>query len=242
MITSDDLRVYVVNLRRRADRRHQMQELLPEDFKANYTSDWNGPFDGAHLDRAELTRHGYELFPWEMESDHRWWGRPLRFGEIGCTISHLHCWRDALGTTASLFLVLEDDVSLSDDFQTRLLRGLNSLDDLEEPMLIYLGRDPQEPDAPRENGFLAPGFSYGSYGYLVNRTAVQAFLASDLHRGIIPMDEFLPAMYLDHPRTDVRRRYSKRIRALAFEPPLVTQLPKREAGSDTELSAFVSDV
>jgi collagen beta-1,O-galactosyltransferase len=33
--------------------------------------------------------------------------------------------------------------------------------------------------------------------------------------------------------------YPKRLRAYALEPPLVTQLPKDEAGSDTEASAFV---
>lgn len=49
---------------------------------------------------------------------------------------------------------------------------------------------------------------------------------------------FLPAMYLDHPRADLRARYPRRLRALAFDPPLVTQLPKESAGSDTEASPF----
>jgi collagen beta-1,O-galactosyltransferase len=54
------------------------------------------------------------------------------------------------------------------------------------------------------------------------------------------VDEFLPALYMDHPREDVRRRYTKRLRAYAFEPPLVSQLPKDEAGSDTEASDWVT--
>lgn len=55
----------------------------------------------------------------------------------------------------------------------------------------------------------------------------------------MPVDEFLPALYHPHPRQDVRRRFPLRLRALAFDPPLVTQRPKTEAGSDTEASAFV---
>ena len=57
-------------------------------------------------------------------------------------------------------------------------------------------------------------------------------------RALIPVDELIPALYLDHPREDIRSLYPKRLRAYAFEPALVTQLPKEQAGSDTEASGF----
>lgn len=50
----------------------------------------------------------------------------------------------------------------------------------------------------------------------------------------------LPALYMNHPRPDIRALYPPRLRAYALKPPLVTQLPKDEAGSDTEASAFVT--
>jgi hypothetical protein len=56
--------------------------------------------------------------------------------------------------------------------------------------------------------------------------------------GVWPVDELIPALYMDHPRADIRLLYPKRLRAYALEPPLVTQLPKEEAGSDTEASGF----
>jgi collagen beta-1,O-galactosyltransferase len=68
---------------------------------------------------------------------------------------------------------------------------------------------------------------------------VSKLLDVGFERDIIPVDELLPALYMPHPRTDVRRRYPPRLSAYAFEPPLVTQLPKDLAGSDTEASAFV---
>ncbi|MFI9589347.1 glycosyltransferase family 25 protein [Nonomuraea sp. NPDC052265] len=240
MFPADELRTYVVNLRRRPDRRQRMQRILPADLRAGYTSDWDGPFDGARLDLAALHRHGYGLFPWRLDIDHRWWGRPLRFGEIGCMISHIHCWRDAWLSTATACLILEDDINLAPDFSERLQAGFEAVTQDDGPTLIYLGRDPQEPDKGSRNGIASPGFSYGTYGYMVNRAGIEAFLSTDPHRDIIPADEFLPAMYLDHPRSDVRARYPKQLRALAYAPPLVVQLPKREAGSDTELSEFVS--
>jgi collagen beta-1,O-galactosyltransferase len=64
-------------------------------------------------------------------------------------------------------------------------------------------------------------------------------LSCGFERALIPVDEPIPALYLDHPRDDIRSLYPKRLRAYALEPSLVTQLPKDEAGSDTEASTFV---
>jgi glycosyl transferase, family 25 len=64
-------------------------------------------------------------------------------------------------------------------------------------------------------------------------------LATGYDQALIPADELLPALYLDHPRPDVRQRYPKSLVAYAFEPPLVTQLPRDAWGTDTEDSVFV---
>ena len=45
---------------------------------------------------------------------------------------------------------------------------------------------------------------------------------------------------MNHPREDIRLLYPKRLRAYALEPALITQLPKHQAGSDTEASPFVN--
>lgn len=46
-------------------------------------------------------------------------------------------------------------------------------------------------------------------------------------------------MYHPHARHDVRARFPPQLTALAFDPPLVVQRPKLDAGSDTENSDFV---
>jgi glycosyl transferase, family 25 len=84
-----------------------------------------------------------------------------------------------------------------------------------------------------------PGYSHCTFGYLLSRGALGRLLAVGLERAIVPIDEFLPALYCDHPRPDLRARFSRQLGALAFDPPLVTQLPKQQAGSDTEDSDFV---
>jgi collagen beta-1,O-galactosyltransferase len=88
-------------------------------------------------------------------------------------------------------------------------------------------------------GIVHPGFSYCTFGYLLSAPGLRKQLSCGLERALIPVDELIPALYMDHPREDIRSLYPKRLRAYALEPPLITQLPKEEAGSDTEASAFV---
>ncbi|MEY9934557.1 glycosyl transferase family 25 [Catenulispora sp. GP43] len=238
----EDLQVYVVNLRRRSDRRKHMKEILPMSLAVEFTSEWEREFDGAQMEAKDLRALGIGLFPWRIDSENFWWARDLKFGEIGCTLSHLACWRRALESGRQLFLVLEDDVSLSPDFCNRVLAGINRARRRRvEIGLVYLGRVPLEPDlgpAPDVPELVIPGYSHCTYGYVMSRDAAAKLLAVGLERDVIPIDEFLPAMYLDHPRADVRARYQKCINALAFSPDLVIQLPKEEAGSDTEESSF----
>jgi glycosyl transferase, family 25 len=113
-VTAADLRTYVVNLPRRADRRARMEQLLPTGLPVTFTSDWNGPFDGGDLTIAALERAGYRPFPWQINSDNLWWSRPLKYGEIGCTLAHLACWQHAFEHGTEPFIViLEDDAVLA---------------------------------------------------------------------------------------------------------------------------------
>ncbi len=241
MITPADLRTYVINLRRRPDRRTWITRTLPPDLPVTFTSDWTGPFDGHDLATNKLEADGYRLFPWQIESDNPWWSRPLKYGEVACTLTHLACWRHAAQTGDEPFiLILEDDAVLPVTFLDQLLTGLDRLIQHRPFDLLYLGRVPLEPehDRPVLHGLVAPAYSHCTFGYLLTRAAVDLLLATHLERAIVPVDEFLPAQYIDHPRADLRARFPRQLKALAFDPPLVRQRPKDEAGSDTEDSHF----
>jgi len=240
LITPSDIRSYVINLPRRPDRRAWMIRTLPPELSVTFTSDWTVPFDGQELSRATLEAAGYQLFPWQIESDNRWWSRPLKYGEIGCTLAHLACWRHCTQIGDEPFiLILEDDTILAPAFLDRLITGLKRLTLHSRFDLLYLGRYPLKPDQPILPGFVAPGYSHCTFGYLLTRPAVDILLATHLEHAIVPVDEFLPSLYTDHPRADLRARFPRRLTAFAFNPPLVRQRPKDEAGSDTEGSAFI---
>jgi collagen beta-1,O-galactosyltransferase len=240
LISPSDLRTYVINLPRRPDRRAWIEKSFPKQLKATFTSDWPESFDGNELSLAALTELGYELFPWQIESDNSWWARPLKFGEIGCTLAHVACWRHAARSGDEPYTVLlEDDAILSPTFLDDLLDGLERVTQYGPVDLVYLGRFPLEPDRPALPGVVSPGYSHCTFGYVVTRSALATLLEANLEKAIVPVDEFLPSLYMDHPRQDLRARFPQRLTALAFEPPIVRQRPKTEAGSDTEDTPFV---
>ncbi|MFF0452948.1 glycosyltransferase family 25 protein [Nocardia africana] len=242
MTDLDDLATYVVNLPRRKDRRAWMEARLPATMPATYTSDLDVVIDGRQLAISDLQALGIKLFEWQIETDNPWWNRPLKYGEIGCALAHLACWNHAEeNTTAPYILILEDDATLTPEFTPRLLRTLNLITELDvEFDLLYLGRDQLRPDTPTlVPGIVQPGYSHCSYAYLLTRRGLRAALSAELTDAIVPVDEFLPALYTPHPRPDLRVRFAPRITALAFDPPLVTQRPKDDGGSDTEDSDFI---
>jgi collagen beta-1,O-galactosyltransferase len=233
------MHVFVVNLARRPDRRARMEQLLPSSWAVEYTTDWPGPLDGAAIVPADLADVG--LFDWPIESANAWWNRPLKLGEIGCAISHWSCWRRAAELEADVTLVLEDDVSLAAGIERELARRLAALELLDPGWdLLYAGRWVLEPasEIVVADGLVRPAYSYCTFGYLLSAAGLAKLLDVGYERAIIPVDELLPALYMPHPRADVRRRYPPRMSAYALDPPLVTQLDKELAGSDTEASAF----
>jgi glycosyl transferase family 25 len=240
----ENCRTYVVNLRRREDRRRHMEKQLPEGLPAVFTSDLDGPFDGLDLDLEKVQRAGCGLFDWplpEGSTGNPYWERNLTYGEIGCTLSHLACWEHAMTTSASVFLILEDDVTIPPRFTERLASGLAEITSRHpDTGLVYLLRRPLGTDQELFPGVVAPGFSYWTCGYVLIREAAHLILEADVRRSLVPVDEFLPAMYTDHPRKDVRRRFPRRISAAAFEPPLIGKLPKEVVGSDTRDSPLAA--
>jgi glycosyl transferase family 25 len=242
LITTAELRTYVINLPRRPDRRAWMVRTLPTDLPVTFTSDWTGLFDGRDLTRKQLELAGFKLFPWQIESDNPWWNRPLKYGEIGCTLAHLACWRHADEISGEPFIViLEDDAVVKPTLLDELLDGLRRAFSNGPFDLLYLGRFPLEPERelPVATGIVSPAYSHCTFAYLLTRPTLDLLLATHLERAIVPIDEFLPSLYMDHPRPDLRARFPKKLKALAFEPPLVRQRPKRDAGSDTEDSGFI---
>lgn len=81
--------VYVINLRRRPERRRRMQATLALlNIKATF---WDAT-DGKVLSEEYLERHRISSLEGYLDPYHQ---RPMTFGEIGCFLSHYRIWEEA---------------------------------------------------------------------------------------------------------------------------------------------------
>ena len=238
------MNVFVVNLARRPDRRARMERILPRELVASSTRP-TGPGRSTAPRSSPPTSRGFGLFDWEIDSHNEWWNRPLKLGEIGCAVSHWLCWQRASDaarrrarwcsrTTSTL-------VPRHRGRARRAPRGADALDP--DWDLVYLGRWVLEPDSDVRGhpGLVRPAYSYCTFGYMLSAAGLAKSSTS-------------ASSARSSPSTSCCRRSTCRTRArtsagatrrglnaYAFDPPLVTQLPKDVAGSDTEATADYSE-
>ncbi len=250
------LPTYVISLARRpAKRRATMGRVREVGLRAATTFD---AVDGRELDAEALRSRGVSPYSgWRLEnSGNRFFDRDLKWGEIGCALSHHAIWK-IVAEQHDLAIVLEDDVDFVPGFLMLLDAALCELEALvaqgviEQPDAMYLARRPMRPeldqvlppsgsDTPSVR-LVKPGFSYKTTGYLLWRRGARKLLEGRLTSAIIPVDDFLALTYAEHASTPDRPRrdldelfdHAPRLNMLAVRPQLCRE---RRGISDTENS------
>lgn len=250
---SDHL-VFVINLKRRPDRLEIIKQALPEPWKSKalFTTEWEGIVDGERIENEQdMLKAGVKLYPnWKIDGHtNTFWNRNIKKGEIGCSFSHLNVWRKSFDEmekdeSIKFVVILEDDATFSKDACERTLRCIESLPQtgVNGWDILYLGCVLQQgkTNTPFNSWCNRPGFSYCTYGYVLSRTGVKKVLQQHLENNMIAVDEFIPALYVEHPREDVRKLYKPCLNAFVIKPHTVFQRTKLEAGSNTEQSEQIS--
>lgn len=241
MCDSSVLHHFVVSIPRRHDRRTRLAaHLEAAGVPFEFTSDWAQTYDGRLFHTSPPSN--VDLFPWQLPgSSNRWWNRPLRWGEVACSLNHLGAWEVAAERGLTVAIILEDDIVLLNSYLVHLRQALLDVSGVDNEWdLLYLGRMRLQDDKPTGlPGIVKPGYSFCAYGYALSNRGLSKLLSVRLREAIIPVDEFLPALFMDHPRPDVRIRYCPCLNAYALHEDIVFQLPKDYWGSDTEESLDV---
>lgn len=177
--------------------------------------------------------------------------RHITLGEIGCALSHLGVMDEALAGGQDLHMVLEDDARLSPRGLLLLCRELALLEragyhwDLIYLLSAHYGLRGSEETVPVEGSVLRlSGHRKLTTAYLVSRRGMEKIAESGFRQEIFAIDDFLPALYCDHPRPDVRRLPSvEAVRARSFValafPDSVPLGTIARTGSDTNHSRCV---
>ncbi|XP_043075611.1 procollagen galactosyltransferase 2 [Puntigrus tetrazona] len=234
--------VYLINLKRREDRRDRMLRSL-EVLGIDVTI--TEAVDGKALNSTQLRALGIEMLPGYKDpySD-----RVLTKGEIGCFLSHYNVWKKVVELQQQQVLVLEDDVRFEPSFKSRLN---TIMEDVKQSGLhwdlIYVGRKRLQIKHPENwvegvKNLVIPDYSYWTLGYVLSLRGAKTLLEAQPLSKMLPVDEFLPVMFNKHPEEDYMSHFKQRnLKAFSVQPLLLFPTHYTgEAGyfSDTETSTI----
>ncbi|XP_052504776.1 inactive glycosyltransferase 25 family member 3 [Budorcas taxicolor] len=232
--------VFVISLARRPDRRERMLTSLWEMEVSGRVVD---AVDGRMLNSSVMRTLGVELLPGYQDP---YSGRTLTKGEVGCFLSHYSIWEEVVTRGLAQVVVFEDDVRFESNFKGRLEQLMEEVEAEKLPWdLIYLGRKQVNPEeeAVVEGlpHLVVAGYSYWTLAYVLSLAGARKLLASQPLRRMLPVDEFLPIMFDQHPNEQYKAHFWPRdLQAFSARPLLAA--PTHYAGdaewlSDTETSS-----
>ncbi|XP_067277851.1 procollagen galactosyltransferase 1 [Pseudorasbora parva] len=232
--------VFMINLKRRDDRRERMLAALREqeiDCKII------AAVDGKAMNVSEINAMGIHMLPGYSDPYH---GRPLTKGELGCFLSHYNIWKEIADRGLKASLVLEDDLRFEIFFKRRLQNLMREVESKGLDWdLIYIGRKRMQVDRPEKavpniRNLVEADYSYWTLGYMMSLQGAKKLLKAEPLSKMLPVDEFLPVMFNKHPVSDYMEQFETRdLKAFSAEPLLV--FPTHYTGepgyiSDTETS------
>ena len=219
-----DLPIRVINLDRRPDRWTSMIERLSTSTDAQTAAKFERVPGVDGLDLV-LTADIQKLFR----------GNDFNFrrGIIGCALTHLLLWRTIADGNDDMMLIVEDDITLVEDFQDRFIAAMGRLPRSDEFDLAFLSSQHWD-HAPDRKGivphdFWRPmvweDFLGGTYGYLVTKAGACTLLDIAERDGIQTAIDWFPM------------RHESELRALEYVPDLIAAplaLPGRTGDSDIQ--------
>uniref|UniRef100_A0A2I3RS36 Cerebral endothelial cell adhesion molecule n=1 Tax=Pan troglodytes TaxID=9598 RepID=A0A2I3RS36_PANTR len=231
--------VFVISLARRPDRRERMLASLWEMEISGRVVD---AVDGRMLNSSAIRSLGVDLLPGYQDP---YSGRTLTKGEVGCFLSHYSIWEEVVARGLARVLVFEDDVRFESNFRGRLERLMEDVEGAgwaSGVCLFLLGTLAVTP-GPLGGlpGLVVAGYSYWTLAYALSLAGARKLLASQPLRCMLPVDEFLPIMFDQHPNEQYKAHFWPRD-LVAFSAQPLLAAPTHYAGdaewlSDTETSS-----
>eukprot|EP00062_Callorhinchus_milii_P026499 gi/632988676/ref/XP_007883240.1/ PREDICTED: procollagen galactosyltransferase 1 [Callorhinchus milii] len=232
--------VFLINLKRRADRRAQMLRTLYEQEIACKIVD---AVDGRALNSSQVQGLGIVMM---SDYEDPYSGRPLTKGELGCFLSHHKVWKEVVMRGLQRSVVFEDDLRFEIFFKRRLIYLMKEVEEAGLDWdLIYIGRKRMQVDHPEKpvpgvRNMVEADYSYWTLGYVISLQGAKKLINANPFSKLLPVDEFLPVMYNKHPTAKYMKHFETRdLKAFSVEPLLI--FPTHYTGdpgyvSDTETS------
>ncbi len=168
------MKTYVINLKTSTDRKRYMENLLIpyNDFLDVHFVE---AVDGRQLSDEQLSKI------WNQEATYKNYGRYMKGGEIGVSLSNRKCYGEIIKNNDEMALVFEDDVAFRDDVLRKILPLLVNVLRTEKPTVVLLSGSywfTSFKKIPGTNYQLASVFeAMGAMSYLINQSAARKMLS-----------------------------------------------------------------
>lgn len=163
------MKAFIVNLAKDKERKNYMSRLV-----ASYPfldTEFIEAVYGKALSEEELN----QLF--DLPLTFKRYGRQLNPGEIGCTLSHFKCYRHLLEGSDPYVLLLEDDITVLNDFS--IVEKIAASLPEDEPWVLFLSGDYWYTSKRRFEADVCLAKVYdavGTYAYAINRKGAELIL------------------------------------------------------------------
>lgn len=168
------MKTYVINLKTSTDRKRYMENLLIpyNDFLDVHFVE---AVDGRQLSDEQLSKI------WNQEATYKNYGRYMKGGEIGVSLSNRKCYGEIIKNNDEMALVFEDDVAFRDDVLRKILPLLANVLRTEKPTVVLLSGSYWFTSFKKISGTnyqLASVFeAMGAMSYLINQSAARKMLS-----------------------------------------------------------------
>lgn len=233
--------VYLINLARRPDRLKKMQYCFDE---LGIEAELVEAVDGKQLNQTYLDKLGIRQLEGYFDPYRK---NGLKYGEIGCFLSHYFIWQDIIKKGFQTVLLFEDDIRFQPAFVQQLNVVMHSAySSVPNWELLYVGRKrlvTTEQFLESSNFLVWPTYTYWTLSYAINQKGAKKLIDQKPLGKMIAVDEYLPIMFDQHPRKEWKEAFHPRdLVAVSAEPLLVE--PTHYTGeanyfSDTENSTLI---
>lgn len=220
----------VINLPHRQDRRELFQENNKDLQDWEFIEAING-FDISYQDVLDM---GYDVnYKWRSSTADG--VKRMKKGEIGCSISHLECWK-IVAESDKPMIIMEDDAVINWDlWDEKYYEEVINRDDCE---FLYLQHNDAHPepyledrvlDHETDENLISPNWPYNMTAYVLTPECAQN-LVDGFSKRLCIVDEHLPFLH----------RHNK-IALWALKVDSCNQIPRSDNQSSIEVNTFEED-
>ena len=240
------MKIFIINLKRRDDKLVRIKDRISKiELDKYYEIEIFNAIDGIEINKEYLIQNNYKISLDWNDNLHR---RPMKWGEIGCAISHYQVWNKIIEQNLESAIILEDDVIFKSDFINNLKEILDSLEnnkELGKCEMVYLGRKVfNKVEESVSEKLVKPNFSYWTLGYILKKGGATKLIESGYNKNLIPVDEFLPYMYGKNSISNYNiidlNNNKKRLITYALKEDIIHPENQAFRESDTERSETIN--